>query len=93
MTGLLRASSGKTDYFDRKRKFSRHNFPVANFCLKFADENPSLTERRTKTHWITNIYFTFIKEGNQSLTVNFLKLDAEFTPGLKDFRTPETNVK
>ena len=47
MTGLLRASSGKTDYFDRKRKFSRHNFPVANFCLKFADENPSLTERRT----------------------------------------------
>ena len=46
-----------------------------------------------KTHWITNIYFSFIKEGNQSLTVNFLKLDAEFTPGLKDFRTAETNVK
>ena len=46
-----------------------------------------------KIHWITNIYFTLIKEGNQSLTVNFLKLDAEFTPGLKDFRTPETNVK
>ena len=48
---------------------------------------------RRDGHWITNIYFTFIKEGNQSLTVNFLKLDAEFTPGLKDFRTPETNVK
>ena len=51
-----------------------------------------------KTHWITNIYFSFIKEGNQSLTVNFLKLDAEFTPGLKSFRMPgfrmpETNVK
>ena len=51
-----------------------------------------------KIHWITNIYFSFIKEGNQSLTVNFLKLDAEFTPRLKSFRmpgfhTPETNVK
>ena len=61
MTGLLRASSGKTDYFDRKRKFSRHNFPVANFCLKFADENPSLTERRT--HRNNELFHNILQTG------------------------------
>ena len=61
MTGLLRASSGKTDNFDRKRKFSRHNFPVANFCLKFADENPSLTERQT--HRNNELFHNILQTG------------------------------
>ena len=100
MTGLLRASSGKRIILTGNANFQDIIFLLQIFVLNLPMKIRLLRRDgpTIKIHWITNIYFIFIKEGNQSLTVNFLKLDAEFTPRLKSFRMPgfrmpETNVK